>query len=189
MKSFLVFIGLFAGSMLFSQVGTITRHPDSYSDMAYEGVRIIQVDEAYAGDYKSDLKDEENIFIFSKIEKNANPDKMYFQRFARKDGKWKLIAKKEISHNGIISTWNARKAFGDYDKDRSVDALFIYSLNDANLKQQSVHLLFTKGKELYEVSTSADDGYTKDTYSSNFKTLPQSIQDKVLDYWNKLDKK
>lgn len=173
---------LFIGTLMNAQVSNIVRHQDSYKDFPYEGTRIVQVDEA------NSPNNEDNVFIFSKIEKNSKPDKMTFQRFTKINGDWKVVAKKQINYPGIISAWGQRKAFADYDKDKSIDALFIYSLNDYDFKQQSVHLIFSKNAELYEISTSAESGYSKDVYSSNFKSLPENIQSKILDYWNELDK-
>ena len=173
---------LFIGTILNAQVSNIVRHQDSYKDFPFEGARIVQVDEV------NSPENEDNVFIFSKIEKGAKPDKMTFQRFTKIDGEWKVKAKKQISHAGIISSWGQRKAFADYDKDKSIDALFIYSLNDYDFKQQSVHLIFSKNAELYEISTSAESGYAKEIFSSNFKSLPENIQSKILEYWNRLDK-
>lgn len=173
---------LFIGTFVNAQVSNVVRNPDSYKNLPFEGTRILQVDEANSPD------NEDNVFMFSKIEKGAKPDKMTFQRFTKVDGKWKVVAKKQMTHDGILSAWGQRKAFADYDKDKSIDALFIYALNDYDLKQQSVHLIFSKKDKLYEISTSAESGYTKDVYSDNFKTLPENIQSKILEYWNKLDK-
>ena len=173
---------LFIGTMMTAQVSNIVRHQDSYKDFPFEGVRIVQVDEVNSPD------SEDNVFIFSKIEKGAKPDKMTFQRFTKIGGEWKVKAKKQIEHAGIISSWGQRKSFADYDKDKSIDALFIYSLNDYDFKQQSVHLIFSKNAEFYEISTSAESGYSKDVYSDNFKNLRQNIKNEILEYWNKLDK-
>jgi len=173
---------LFIGTMMTAQVSNIVRHQDSYKDFPFEGVRIVQVDEV------NSPENEDNVFIFSKIEKGAKPDRMTFQRFTKIGGEWKVKAKKQIEHAGIISSWGQRKSFADYDKDKSIDALFIYSLNDYDFKQQSVHLIFSKNAEFYEISTSAESGYSKDVYSDNFKDLPENIQSKILEYWNKLDK-
>ena len=173
---------MFIGTLMNAQVSNIVRNPDSYKNFPYEGTRIIQVDEANSPD------NEDNVFIFSKIEKGAKPDKMTFQRFTKVGGDWKVVAKKQINYDGIISAWGQRKAFADYDKDKSIDALFIYALNDYDFKQKSVHLIFSKNDKLYEISTSAESGYTKDVYSDNFKTLPENIQSRILEYWSKLDK-
>lgn len=173
---------MFIGTLMNAQVSNIVRHPDSYKNFDFEGSRIVQVSEA------NSPNNEENVFIFSKIEKGAKPDKMTFQRFTKVGGDWKVVAKKQINYNGIISAWGQRKAFADYDKDKSIDALFIYSLNDYDFKQKSVHLIFSKNDKLYEISTSAESGYQKDAYSDNFKTLPENIKSEILEYWNKLDK-
>ena len=180
MKLFLT--ALFFGLLVNAQVSNIVRHQDSYKDFPYEGVRIVQVDEVHSPN------NEENVFIFSKIAKNSKPDKMIFQRFTKMDGKWKLNSKKEINYDGIISSWGQRKAFSDYDKDKSIDALFIYSLNDHDFKQKSVHLILSKNDRFYEISTSAESNYSKDIYSDNFQSLPENIKEEILKYWTKLDK-
>ena len=168
--------------MMSAQVSNIVRHQDEYKDFPFEGTRIVQVDEVNSPD------NEDNVFIFSKIEKGAKPDKMTFQRFTKIGGEWRVKAKKQINHSWIISAWGQRKSFADYDKDKSIDAIFIYSLNDDDFKQQSVHLIFSKKAQLYEISTSLESSYSKDTYSDNFKELPENIKAKILDYWHKLDK-
>ena len=181
MKLFLT--TLFFGTLFNAQVSNIVRHQDSYKDFPYEGVRIVQVDEVHSPN------NEENVFIFSKIAKDSKPDKMIFQRFVKVDGKWKLNSKKEIKYDGIISSWGQRKAFADYDKDKSIDAIFIYSLNDYAFKQKSVHLIFSKNDQFYEISAFEESNYSKDTYSDNFQSLPQNSKEEVLKYWNKLDKR
>lgn len=173
---------LLVGTITNAQVSNVVGNPESYKNFPYEGVRIVQVDEVNSPD------NEDNVFIFSKIEKSAKPDKMTFQRFTKIGEDWKVVAKKTINYDGIISAWGQRKSFADYDKDKSIDALFIYSLNDYDFKQKSIHLIFSKNDKLYEISISAESGYTKDVYSDNFKTLPENIQTKILEYWNKLDK-
>ncbi len=179
-RLFLGFV-LFSG-LAFSQVSNVIRHPDSYKDFPFEGVRIVQVEEV------SSPGNEENVIIFSKIEKGATPDEMYIQRFTKKGSDWELVKKKTVRHDGIISAWGSRKVFADYDKDKSVDAILVYSLNDSDFNQQSVHLIFSKGKDFYEISSDKDSGYKKDIFSENFSSLPQFIQDKVLEFWSNLDK-
>lgn len=180
-----VFAFLMFTSIISAQISNVVRNKDSYTQdvFSYKGIRTIQIDEvSFPGS-------EENVFIFSKIEKNANPDKMYFQRFTKVNDKWTLKSILEIDHKGIISAWGSRKAFGDYNKDKSVDVLFIYGLYDADFKQQSVHLIFSQKDQIYTIESSTADNFIKDVFSANFNSLDKNSKESVLEYWNKLDKK
>ena len=180
----LLLVLLIACTSALAQVSAVTRNPASYTQevFAYQGSRILQVDEV------SSPGNEENVFIFSKVEKYAKPDVMYFQRFTKNGGQWKLNASSEIRHDGIISTVNNRKAFTDVDKNKSIDALFIYALNDADLKQQSIHLLFSQGSKIYSIAAVKSDNYASSKFSDNFAELSPNVKTAVIAYWNKLDK-
>ena len=183
MKKTLLFF-LIISNLITAQVSNVIRNEASYTQevFPYRGIRMMQVDEV------SCPNNEENVFIFSKIEKNAKNDIMYFQRFTKVNSKWKLNSDLEIKHDGIISVWKSRKAFLDTNKDKSIDALFIYSLNDYDFKQQTVHLIFSHLSKIYTIFSNIADGYSKDTFSNNFKELDETSKSKILEYWNKLDK-
>lgn len=183
MKKLLILL-LFS-NILTAQISNVIRNKDSYTQeiFPYKGVRAIQIDEV------SVVGKEDNVFIFSKIEKNANPDKMYFQRFTKVNDKWIVKAVLEVNHSGIISAWGSRKAFGDYNKDKSVDALFIYGLYDAAFKQQSVHLIFSQKDQFYTIESSISDDFKTNKFSDNFKSLEADSKKQVLEYWSKLDKR
>lgn len=183
MKKLLIL--LIFSNILTAQISNVVRNKDSYTQeiFPYKGVRAIQIDEV------SVVREEDNVFIFSKIEKNANPDKMYFQRFTKVNDKWIVKAILEVNHSGIISAWGSRKAFGDYNKDKSVDALFIYGLYDAAFKQQSVHLIFSQKDQFYTIESSISDDFKTDKFSDNFKSLDADSKKQVLEYWSKLDKR
>lgn len=183
-KIFLLLLLSISVQSLFAQVSSITRNKESYTQdvFPYKGVRAIQIEEVNCPDH------EENVFIFSKIEKNANPDIMYFQRFTKIAGKWTLKSLYTIKHNGAISAWGSRKAFADYDKDKSIDALFIYALYDANFKHQSTHLLFSRLDKIYTIEASISDNFEKETFSANFASLDNDTKNKIVEYWNGLDK-
>jgi hypothetical protein len=186
LKSFLLLLTLTCTCAL-AQTAT-TRNPAAYTQdvFPYKGSRMMSVDEVSQGS-------EDNVFIFSKVEKFAKPDVMYFQRFTREVGKtgtpWKLSASSEIRHYGIIVVVSNRKTFGDTDKRNSVDALFIYALNDLDLKQQSIHGLFSHGDKIYSIAANKADNYATSQFSDNFKELSPTVKAGVMAYWNKLDKK
>lgn len=183
MKNILILL-LFS-NILTAQISTVFRNKDSYTQeiFPYKGVRAIQIDEV------SSVGNEDNVFIFSKIEKNAKPDKMYFQRFTKVNEMWVVKSILEVNHDGIISAWGSRKAFWDSNKDKSIDGLFIYGLYDADFKQQSVHLVFSQKDQFYSIESSVSDGFKKDKFSSNFNSLDAESKNQILEYWNKLDKK
>lgn len=170
------------GGFAKAQVSVVTRNQDAYRSIKYAGIRILNINEANIEGR------EENVFLFSKSAKNVMPDTMYLQRFTKEKDKWVAKATYPIMHNGIIFNWDARKGFFDEDKDGSVDAYFFYSLADANQKQQSVHLLFSKGKEFYSISGNASDNYQTPAYSKNFASLSQSIKDELIKAWENVDK-
>jgi hypothetical protein len=168
---------------------SVTRNPASYTQdvFPYKGSRMMMMDEV------SSQGSEDNVFIFSKVEKFAKPDVMYFQRFTREVGKtgtpWKLIASSEIKYDGIIVVVNNRKTFTDNDKQNSIDALFIYALNDVDLKQQSIHALFSHGDKIYTIAANKSDNYASSQFSANFSELSPTIKAGIMAYWAKLDKK
>lgn len=165
-----------------AQITSIAMNVSDLKDapFKFKGTRAMMVDRIDDGSSK-------NIFVFSKVPAGRNPDTLYAEKFTKIGDAWKLAQEKTITHNGVISVWGARKGFTDPDKDKQVDAFFIYSFHDAGFKKQlSVHLiLFHKG-ESYTLSETADG---KGSQSKNFASLPESIKTEVLDYWNKLDKK
>lgn len=165
-----------------AQVRVITRAAEAYSHFKFRGARLLNVNEAGVDGR------EENVFIFSKAAKGARPDTMYLQRYTRGKSGWAVKGDTMLVHAGVIMNWDARKGFFDGDGDGSVDAYFIYSLTDADLKQQSVHLLFSKGTAFYTVSAFAADGYNKSRYSSNFEQLSPEIKKRLMEAWERLDK-
>lgn len=165
-----------------AQVRVITRAAEAYSHFKLRGARLLNVNEAGIDGR------EENVFIFSKAAKGARPDSMYLQRYTRDKSGWIVKADTLLIHAGVIMNWDARKGFFDGDGDGSVDAYFIYSLTDADLKQQSVHLLFSKGTVFYTISAFATDGYQKSRYSKNFESLSPEIRKRLADAWEQLDK-
>lgn len=179
-----LFLLLLFTNGIIAQVSVVTRNKDSYTQdvFPYKGVRAIQIDEVHCSN------NEENIFIFSKIEKNANPDRMYFQRFTKKDDKWSLVTLSEIDHNGIISAWGSRKGFMDYNKDKSIDAFFIYGLYDSDFKQQSVCLLFSQYDKVYTIKTDKKSEFKNNIFSENFKELDGKVRKQIMEYWDELDK-
>ena len=62
-----VLILLLFSNILTAQISNVIRNKDSYTQdvFPYKGVRAIQIDEVSA------VGNEDNVFIFSKIEKNA----------------------------------------------------------------------------------------------------------------------
>jgi hypothetical protein len=58
-----------------AKVTSVVRNPASTTQalFAYQGNRLLQADEV------SSPQNEENVFIFSKLKKDAKPDVMYFQ--------------------------------------------------------------------------------------------------------------
>ena len=183
MKNFLLLL-LFVSQLACAQISVITRNPASYTKevFPFQGSRIMTVDEAHSPN------NEENVFVFSKVDRGAKPDVMYFQRFTKADGRWTLKSKTEIRHDGIVVAIGNRKAFTDADKSKSVDAFFVYSLNDFDLKQQSIHMLISQGSKIFTIAASLADGYQSSKFSDNFAELSPNAKDAALSYWAKLDK-
>ncbi|WP_136668263.1 hypothetical protein [Flavobacterium sp. H122] len=182
----IILIGCFlVTQFMMGQVSHITKNILSYTKdvFPYQGTRIISIDEVHSPDK------EENVYIFSKIEANKQPDSLYFQHYKNKSGNWKKIKSISFSHDGFLSIWKSRKAFMDSDKNKSIDALFIFSKHNKDKEQESVHLLLCSNEELYFISAKKEDNYQEFTYSDNFKNLKESIKSDVIKYWNELDKK
>lgn len=183
MKHIILLLGLIAGAATTrAQVSVVTRAAEAYSNFKYQGARLLNVSEVHVEGR------EDNVFIFSKAAKGAQPDTMYLQRYTKEKNKWIIKADTMLVHKGVIMNWDARKGFFDGDRDGSIDAYFIYSLANADLQQQSVHLLFSKGPAFYTISAAASDGYRQSTYSENFETLPPEIKKRLTEAWERLDK-
>ncbi|WP_300596414.1 hypothetical protein [Niabella sp.] len=183
MKHIILLLTLFIGPAIANaQVSVITRAAEAYSNFKFRGARLLNVNEVRIGDK------EENVFIFSKAAKGAQPDTMYLQRYTKEKGTWTVKADTMLTHPGIIMNWDARKGFFDGDSDGSADAYFIYSLTDARQQQQSVHLLFSKGTAFYTISATASDGYKRNLYSKNFERLSPEIKKRLMEVWERLDK-
>jgi hypothetical protein len=95
-------LALSFGFLMNAQVTNIVRHQDSYADFPIDGVRIVQVDELHAQDK------EENVYIFSRIEKEASPDRMTFQKFTRLREIRKLPPNKKSFRMELLSFANKK---------------------------------------------------------------------------------
>lgn len=183
MKCIVLLLTLITGAIVTNaQVRVITRAAEAYSYFKFRGARLLNVNEAGIEGR------EENVFIFSKAAKGAQPDTMFLRRYIKEKGEWAVKADTMLTHTGIIMNWDARKGFFDGDDDGSVDAYFIYSLTDASQQQESVHLLFSKGAAFYTISAFASDGYQKSRYSKNFESLSPAVKKHLTDAWERLDK-
>ncbi|MFD2909531.1 hypothetical protein ACFSX9_12400 [Flavobacterium ardleyense] len=185
MKKVILISFLLISQFIVGQILHTTRNIDSYpkSVFPYQGTRLMSVDEVHIPD------SEENVYIFSKIEVNKNPDSLYFQHYKKKNEKWNKVKSISFSHNGFLSVWKSRKAFMDADKNKSVDAVFIFSKHNSDKSQESVHLLLYSNEEFYFITANKEDAYESSTYSDNFKSLKETIKSDVIKYWNALDKK
>ncbi|WP_316804608.1 hypothetical protein [Pedobacter nototheniae] len=164
-----------------AQITSTAMHIDDLKSapFKFKGTRAMMVD-------RIDDASSKNIFVFSKVPAGRNPDTLYAEKFTKMGDVWKLVQEQTITHNGVISVWGARKGFTDADKDKQVDAFFIYSFHDAGFKKQlSVHLLLFHKGESYTLSETTEG---KQSQSKNFASLPESIKTEILEYWNKLDK-
>lgn len=182
MKLFiLALLTLFFSNFSQAQITSISMNIEDLKDAPFKirGSRAMMVDRIDDGTSK-------HIFVFSKIRSGSIPDTLFAQKFTKIGEDWKLVQEQVIAHSGAISIWKSRKAFLDADKDKNAEALFIYSLHDATMqKQLSVHLLLMYKDQTYTINGVPGQ---KDTLSSNFMKLPESIKKEVLDYWNNLDK-
>jgi len=180
-KIILAFILTLSLNYLHAQITSTAMKVEDLKDapFKFKGSRAMTVD-------RIDDASSKNIFVFSKVKSGSNPDTLFAQKFTKTGDLWKLTQEKTITHKGIISIWGSRKAFSDADKDKQVDALFIYSFHDNDMKNQlSVSLLLMHKGESYTITETAD---RKNSFSANYSSLPDSIKVFVKEYWNKLDK-
>jgi hypothetical protein len=170
----------------FAQVSVVIRAPEAYSKsvFAYQGERLLTGDNA-----STPLED--SVFIFSKSAAPTSAiklDVLYFQRYQKMNDQWQRSVLHAIEHSGLLSVWNTRKAFLDPDKDQSVDAMFVYSKHDLNMKQLSVHLLISRKNSIYTLSATEAADYKETTFSANYGELPKPLKEAALKYWDQLDK-
>ena len=167
-----------------AQVSVISRNQASYTQdvFNYAGSRMMMVDEVnIAGS-------EDNVYIFSKPDAGASPDVLYFQQYQKNNGKYERTLLHTISHDGLLSVWKSRKVFTDADKDRRVDAFFIYSKHANNRTQTSAHMLISHNGVAYTLSANKADDYTATAMSENFDKLNAQVKEAALKYWTSLDK-
>ncbi|MGL4585083.1 MAG: hypothetical protein ACRCVU_19120 [Flavobacterium sp.] len=187
MKKLLCLLFVCASTLVSAQISQTIINKDNFekSDFPYKGDRVLMVE-------KISGANEENMFVFAKNKKGEEQDRLYIQQYTKENDKWELKVSKEVADEGIVTaTQNNRKAFNDVEKDGLVDALFIYTRNnkgDMDNPIEIIGLLFHK-YQLYWVSSKASSSFVEDQYSPNFKELPKAVQEYVLDYWRKLDKK
>ncbi|MGJ1386395.1 hypothetical protein ACR782_09360 [Sphingobacterium spiritivorum] len=187
MKNYLtILLFLFTGSLLQAQVSLIAVNKDNIdrNRIPYSGTRIMMADAV-------ETNGPARMYIFSKNEKGTDKDSLYAEEFLKENDKWILQSKKDFCFpNEILMTWSNRKAFFDSDKDHYPESLFIFSKNAANNidQQHAVILLLFHKKQFYTIEAKAADSYQKDYFSANFDQLPAPVKDKVLAYWQNLDK-
>ena len=167
-----------------AQVSVVSRNQASYTQdvFNYAGSRVMMVDEVnIAGS-------EDNVYIFSKPDAGVSPDVLYFQQYQKVDGKFKRTLLHAITHDGLLSIWKSRKVFTDADKDRRVDAFFVYSKHTANKTQTSTHMLISHNGVVYTLSANKADEYMATAMSENFGKLDALVKEAALKYWTSLDK-
>ncbi|MBB2950244.1 MULTISPECIES: hypothetical protein [Sphingobacterium] len=154
------------------------------SSIPFKGKRVLQVEHITTAN-------EDNFIVFSKEQRNADPDHLYIQQFQKNNDKWTVVAEDHVSEKDIVtSVWDARKAFFDADKDGKLDAIFVYSRHPKGDmdKQLSCIALVLYNKQFYRLQADQADGYQKTTYSDNYSQLPEVIKTQVGQFWEKLDK-
>ncbi|UIR57700.1 hypothetical protein LZQ00_07730 [Sphingobacterium sp. SRCM116780] len=181
----LLIVGL-SVSVAQAQITDISVNKENFeqSGFPYKGKRVLQVEHITTSQ-------EDNYIVFSKEERNADPDQLYIQQFQKIDNQWTAVAEDYVSEKGIVtSVWDARKAFFDADKDGHLDAIFVYSRHpkgDMDKQLSCIGLVLYK-KQFYRLQADQTDGYQKTTYSDNYKELPEIVKDKVSQFWQNLDK-
>lgn len=183
----MIFYFMFLNVMICSaQISQSIVNKDKFekSGFPFKGERVLMVDHISASN-------EENYFVFSKNAKNSDQDELYIEQFTKENDKWILKVSDIIAEEGIVtSTWGARKAFADIDKDGKADVILVISKHQkGNMDNQLevVQVLFYK-QQLYLISTKANTNYTEDIFSNNFEKLPKELKDYALQFWNRLDK-
>lgn len=186
MKNTLLLFTAFVTFNSFAQISQTIVNKEKFeqSGFPFKGKRVLMVENIAA-------KNEDNYFVFSKNLKEENQDKLYIEQFTKVNDNWQLMVADEVAEEGIVtSTWGSRKAFSDVDKDGKADVILVYSKHpkgDMDTQLSIVQLLFHNYK-MYWIASTAESNYTEDTYSSNFKELPNALQEYALNFWNKLDK-
>lgn len=176
----------FSMSVAHAQITSISVNKANFeqSGFPYKGKRVLQVEHITTAQ-------EDNYIVFSKEERDADPDQLYIQQFQKINDKWTAVAEDNVSEKDIVtSVWDARKAFFDADKDGNLDAIFVYSRHPKGDmdKQLSCIALVLYNKQFYRLQADQADGYQKTTYSDNYSKLPEVIKTKVTQFWEKLDK-
>ena len=176
----------FSMSVAHAQITSISVNKANFeqSGFPYKGKRVLQVEHITTAN-------EDNYIVFSKEERDADPDHLYIQQFQKINDKWIPVAENDISEAGVVtSVWDSRKAFFDADKDGKLDAIFVYSRHpkgDMN-KQLTCIALVLYNRNYYRLQADQADGYQKTTYSEGYDQLPQVIKTQVAQFWEKLDK-
>lgn len=176
----------FSISLAHAQITTIAINKANFekSGFPYKGKRVLQVEHITT-------PQEDNYIVFSKDERNADPDHLYIQQFQKINDTWTVVAEDDVSEPDIVtSVWDTRKAFFDADNDDKLDAIFVYSRHPKGdlEKQLSCIAILFYNKQFYRLQADQADGYQKTTYSANYNKLPEVIKIQFANFWEKLDK-
>lgn len=186
MRKLVLLTAFFATCTSWAQIteSVVNKEKFENSGFSFKGKRVLMVDNISASK-------EENYFVFSKNARDEAQDRLYIEQFTKVDGKWELKVTDEIAESGVVtSTWGSRKAFSDVDKDGKADVILVYSKHpkgDMDTQLSVVQVLFYK-HQMYWISSDAASNYTKDTFSNNFKDLPEALKEFALSFWERLDK-
>lgn len=189
MRNILILCAILFSGITTAQVGQVisgfTTHLTK-SDLPFSGDRKV---------YAVGLNDRntENILVISKNAIGAEGDELYIEKFTKlQDGSYQknFSHKKTHPKNRALVFVNNRSMLPDDDKDGNMEFMYMLQENPEGIDMPAEKTTFfiVANNQVYEVWVMKKDNYRENYFSDNFSDLTESLQNKIMDFWNKLKK-
>lgn len=160
---------------------------------------LTKKDLSFSGDRKvfaTGLNDRntENIFVVSKNKIGAEGDELYIEKFTKNaSGSYDRTFSHKKTHtiNRALIFVNNRGLLSDVDKDGNMEITYMLqeSPNGVDNPSEKTTFFTIFKNEAFEIYNLKEENYQINHFSDNFNQLPAQLQQKLIDFWEKLDKK
>lgn len=160
---------------------------------------LTQKDLPFSGDRKvfaTGLNDRnsENIFVVSKNKIGAEGDELYIEKFTKNpSGGYDRTFSHKKTHpvNRALVFVNNRGMLSDVDKDGNMEITYMLQESPDGVENPSDKATFFTifKNQAFEIYNLKEENYQINHFSENFNQLPPQLQQDLIDFWKKLDKK
>lgn len=136
----------------------------------------------------------ENIFVVSKNKIGAEGDELYIEKFTKNaSGGYDRTFSHKKTHpiNRALIFVNNRGMLTDVDKDGNMEISYMLQESPDGVDNPSEKTTFFTifKNEAFEIYNLKEENYQINHFSDNFNQLPPQLQQNLIDFWKKLDKK